>query len=86
MMPLGNRWAEMRWVAPRRRLSVQRIDLNHTIPEVVAAEVVAQAKAAFNHRGRGAIAILAWDSVVDGEERECPHQLCLPLPSTGSLT
>jgi hypothetical protein len=56
-MPLRERWADMKWLAPHRTLRVQRINLSHTVPEVVPAEVFAQAKAAFKDRVGGEIAV-----------------------------
>jgi hypothetical protein len=70
----------MKWLAPHRTLRVQRINLSHTVPEVVPAEVFAQAKAAFKDRVGGEIAVPAWDLEVDGDEPESHRPLCFEHP------
>jgi hypothetical protein len=49
-------------------------------PEDVPDEVIAQAKAAFARRGRGEIAILTWDSLVDEDAPAGDHQLRFEHP------
>ena len=48
--------------------------------EDVPEEVITQAKAAFVRRGRGDIAVLAWDSLVDADAHSEDHGLRFEHP------
>jgi hypothetical protein len=59
---------------------VQTIDLSSAPPEEVPAEVVGEAKAAFNQRIVGEMAILVWDSMLDDGAPSWHHHLRFEHP------
>jgi hypothetical protein len=59
---------------------MRRTDPMGNAPEDVPEEVIAQAKAAFGRRGRGEIATLTWDSLVDEDAVASDHRLRFAHP------
>lgn len=66
--------------AARGRWEIRRTDPMGNPPEDVPEEVIAQAKAAFARRGKGEIAILTWDSLVDEDAAPSDHRLRFAHP------
>jgi hypothetical protein len=59
---------------------VLTIDLRDEAPEDVPAEVIGEAKAAFNQRTQGTVAVLVWDSLLDEGAPSWHHHLRFEHP------